>query len=439
MAKQIKVVKCPQCGSVKNTEIKEDFYKCSNCGTEFFLDNDNINVNVNNTYSPPKTNVKPLAIVGVFIGFLFFLMIFSGLFKHSSVSTDSIKSDKNYSERVSDFSYAFDNPSTNNLSLVFIIKREYSTRNEIIVRFYDPLNGKILNDVIMPEWKDSPGVRIRKFSNGKVYFTANQSINYLNKIYELDEKNQTVKDVTNEMISGYPELSSGLAEARIIDSDEGDGFSLTTNNGDKYYFYPIIKGLYKDYNPYNQAEAKMGRSTEAIYYAITEKTEEHPSQLLKIWYQMTPGYPICIKKPSWSHSDTYYGNPPKNPNYDKSFIKYFFQWCSGITHFVDLTPDRLYFDAEVIAYDQANLYIAGKPNANKSTDPFVQKIDINNGKVLWTYNLPHSDLIASAYRDFFIYHNGIVFQTFPSNSRLIIILDNNGKAVKELELNALFK
>lgn len=49
-------------------------------------------------------------------------------------------------------------------------------------------------------------------------------INHFNKIYELDEKNQTVKDVTNEMISGYPELSSGLAEARILDSDEGGWF-----------------------------------------------------------------------------------------------------------------------------------------------------------------------------------------------------------------------
>lgn len=46
MAKQIKTIKCPQCGSVRKTEIKPDYFRCDGCTTEYFLDNDDINVNV---------------------------------------------------------------------------------------------------------------------------------------------------------------------------------------------------------------------------------------------------------------------------------------------------------------------------------------------------------------------------------------------------------
>lgn len=38
MSKQIKALKCSQCGSVKKQKVKEDHYVCNNCGTEYFLD-----------------------------------------------------------------------------------------------------------------------------------------------------------------------------------------------------------------------------------------------------------------------------------------------------------------------------------------------------------------------------------------------------------------
>ena len=43
MATRIKAVKCPQCGSEKHEQLDEKRYRCLNCGTEFFLDDDDIN------------------------------------------------------------------------------------------------------------------------------------------------------------------------------------------------------------------------------------------------------------------------------------------------------------------------------------------------------------------------------------------------------------
>lgn len=75
----------------------------------------------------------------------------------------------------------------------------------------------------------------------------------------------------------------------------------------------INKSLYKDYNPYNQAEAKMGRSAETIYYAITEKTRRNTFTIAQNMVSDDSRiYRFASKKPSWNHSDTYYGNPPKS-------------------------------------------------------------------------------------------------------------------------------
>lgn len=46
MAKQLKVIKCPQCGSTQKTLVKEDQYICQSCETEYFLDNDDIHIHV---------------------------------------------------------------------------------------------------------------------------------------------------------------------------------------------------------------------------------------------------------------------------------------------------------------------------------------------------------------------------------------------------------
>ncbi|KKX48921.1 hypothetical protein [Sphingobacterium sp. IITKGP-BTPF85] len=79
MAKQIKALKCPHCGSVKKQNIKEDHYICNNCGTEYFLDNDDINVNVKHQYGhgrfnglDPKTKKYLFFVVA---GILFFVFL----------------------------------------------------------------------------------------------------------------------------------------------------------------------------------------------------------------------------------------------------------------------------------------------------------------------------------------------------------------------------
>ncbi|RZL30565.1 MAG: hypothetical protein EOO96_17860, partial [Pedobacter sp.] len=68
MAKQIKAIKCPHCGSIGKTEIKADHFICSSCNTEYFLDNDDININHNINYNTPQFNTGGGKKVGLIIG-----------------------------------------------------------------------------------------------------------------------------------------------------------------------------------------------------------------------------------------------------------------------------------------------------------------------------------------------------------------------------------
>ena len=47
MATRIKAIKCPHCGSSNHRQTDEKRFVCNNCGTEFFLDDDDINININ--------------------------------------------------------------------------------------------------------------------------------------------------------------------------------------------------------------------------------------------------------------------------------------------------------------------------------------------------------------------------------------------------------
>ncbi|MEO8255300.1 MAG: hypothetical protein ABI554_13045, partial [Flavobacterium sp.] len=58
MAKTIKAIICPNCGSNQKTEIKPDYFVCESCKTEYYLDSDDIHIiHTNNTsYGTPIPN-----------------------------------------------------------------------------------------------------------------------------------------------------------------------------------------------------------------------------------------------------------------------------------------------------------------------------------------------------------------------------------------------
>ena len=58
MAKSIKAIECPKCGSTQKTAVRPDTFRYESCGTEYYLDNDDINVNYT-VRQPAPTSPAP--------------------------------------------------------------------------------------------------------------------------------------------------------------------------------------------------------------------------------------------------------------------------------------------------------------------------------------------------------------------------------------------
>lgn len=59
MAQKIKAIKCPHCGSVNKSQITNMSYQCEQCMTEYYLDNDDINIHVKHSHITTPTKSTP--------------------------------------------------------------------------------------------------------------------------------------------------------------------------------------------------------------------------------------------------------------------------------------------------------------------------------------------------------------------------------------------
>jgi hypothetical protein len=53
MAKTIRPILCPQCGSPAKTTLGPDLFCCAACQTEYYLDTDEVSVTVHHQYAAP--------------------------------------------------------------------------------------------------------------------------------------------------------------------------------------------------------------------------------------------------------------------------------------------------------------------------------------------------------------------------------------------------
>lgn len=97
MAKNIKAIKCPNCGSIKKNEIKTDYYVCLSCNTEYFLDNDDININIKHvphSSSQQSTARVKRIIATILLAFILVLIFFIVIKRFVGNSIKSIPSEK---------------------------------------------------------------------------------------------------------------------------------------------------------------------------------------------------------------------------------------------------------------------------------------------------------------------------------------------------------
>jgi hypothetical protein len=435
MAKQIKAIKCPQCGSTDKTELRPEQFRCNNCNTEYFLDDDDININHNFRYDPPPAGaipppaknlkrVLPIAFVLLLLLWAIPALIVRMLGRESSTSYQLPEAEDFhwYSSDQGAFISAAGKPIG-----VIVGQRSYSnrsgdSRSEVYLAFYNLETGEELKAEKMT------GVSIElfgndfkmaTFKNGDLYFIIAKT-----KIFKVAEANLTAADVTQSMFARHPELTSGVANAEFLYSSDGDGFNLIANDGVNYYYYPIQDRLYTKEQKQaaeDALEVEQPGEKQMVKFGFSSKSSDYPEekrQLIRYTQRDPQGGPDDEPYFEWRESTQFRGPA----------IKTIFRWGSKLVRsWKDLTPGRQYFEPKVLYGDaEVVLILFANTPAEKSARS-LQCLDANTGAIRFTLPLSSDYYLDEALR----YKDGFVI----NNNTSLLVVSSAGKLLNEFKHN----
>ena len=433
MAKAIKAIQCPKCGSVNKVEIKPDFFRCSNCNTEYYLDNDDITINHNYNYSntpyapiqPPQHTKRVAAIVaGVAVAVLTLGIVMPLIFnkKTGSTAVQAIQQSNYRWWSKDDIVYI---GSDQKPILVLLGQRDYigsghDNEKGKYAGFYDLLTMKELNLQRLsniPE-ADIEDVKIRRFANGDIYAIANKTI-----IFKVNKSSMKVEDVTKTLVASQPEFVSGIANAEFTYEDAGDGFNLINNEGKNLYFYPLVNRVYtkeelsaaKD----KLAEREPGAKTKT-YFSFSNYGSDFPEeklQLIKHVQKDNLNGPLELPRFQWNSNKKFGGEEEKTLLY----------WDADLViSMKDLTPGRSYFEPKVLYSDAEYVLINFNATPADNALTSVQCLNAETGAVVFTTAMTKNENFINAIR----YKDGFIIKSYT----FILVLDKQGKLVKRQDL-----
>lgn len=426
MAKEIKAIMCPNCGSISKTEIKPDFYRCDACQTEYFLDDNDVNINHNYNYNHPKAtivNTKALKIIGIVFGSFFLLMILisviGSIFStknsnngNSVYSTSTAKEDKDESYYASRYSsLPFLNSDTKEPVILYNENRRYKSshndaKNGTYLTFYNPATKKLIaEEKISEELLSTSDLKFRTFSDGNIYIVSDKTA-----FLKLNKETYKTENVATKYFEANDDLQIGVATIEFVYENYGDGLVLLTNDGKKRYFYPLVQQLY-DQKQWNSAckgfDNLSANATQKTLFSFTVKSLSYPDdnlQLIKVNYKDNGGGPKELTSHlSWGKDYGGSGLFTDRDPYKKSLFDKWGIHTGRVLSWKDFTPNRLYFSPNVVLDEGQDLIIQFQADANPKSSFKLQKIDRENGNVIWTYDLPGSEKFKNlvAYKDGF--------------------------------------
>ena len=450
MAKEIKAIKCPNCGSVNKIELKPDFYKCTSCQTEYFLDDNDVNINYNhnfnngNQFNDHSKTIKIVAIIiGCIIGFFALVSILIGIFSSSKKSTNNYatystaekEEDQGYSaSRYTNFSFL---QSNNQQPVVMMLEnRRYNSnvnelKNGTYISFYSPIKKKLVaEEKIDNESFSHSDFKVREFSDGNIYIVNNKT-NFL----RLDRDKLKTEDVGKKFFEANNELQIGVATIELVYEDNGDGLILLTKDGKKRYYYPLIQKLYTEkeyYKARNGFDNLLPNAKDKTIHVFTSQSSDYPEdklQLIQLTYKDNAAGPKDVAdRLTWGKDYGGSGIFTDRDPYRKVLVSRWEKENSRILNWKDLTPDRLYFDPSVLIDDGTNLLIQFRADANTKSAYKLQKLNRQNGTVEWTVSTNDGKEIKSLLK----YKDGY---SGVNDSNEIILLDDKGNLKSTYKLD----
>lgn len=289
-------------------------------------------------------------------------------------------------------------------------------------------SGKILKESKIPITTEGVSAIFKSYkqlfpSTGKTYFILKERF-----IYELRGNSLEFKEVTESLFKSHDELSAGIASAEFISETYGEGFIVMTNLGKEYYYCPGVDRLYTKDEFFKQAygmQTLLPGATDQTYYAFTNESRNYPDeklQLLRFTYKYNNGGPRSkILYPSWHTSYRY-------TPYRKILIED--EDRPRLLSWEDLTPDRLYFEPEILYSDNNNVLINFKPTLSPDVPFNMQLLDVN-GKLIWSVPL---DMKTSGLRKGTGFQADRYFYVQADSQTFIRVNKADGKDMKTLSI-----
>lgn len=415
MAKSIKAIECPKCGSTQKAQVRPDVFRCESCGTEYYLDNDDINVNYTVRQQvpptpPPAGKNRSLVVGAAVLGALLVTGGLRSLFRQDPVVYYPVPTphgavvagDPNEPRKqASTYSWGSDETTLylgagGRPERVIIGSRRYGStlRDSLFASFYDAGTGAELKSQSLPglPGRTSPSFELRRFANGAMYAVLNKAT-----VYQLDPTTHRATDVSKRLFSSQPELASGVASVEFISENQGDGFNLFTNDGRNLSYYPLIHKVYGKDDVYEaQTGFKSLRPGSPTKTAFTFSTKgstypEDKLQLIKYQYRDNGGGPKDAPEFEWE--DDYGGSgifTSADPH-RKVLTTPGAMQKSRVLSYTDFTPGRLYFNPGVRHYDADYVLIVFQPTAAENSPLSVQCLNARTAAIVFTLPLPDAN------------------------------------------------
>lgn len=301
MAKQIKLIQCPQCGSTKPEQIEPDIYRCDKCGTRFFLDNDDININVNHNIPRDEegSRLSTSGCLWYFIAIALSTTVIvliqycsSTAFKYTDDVTTTYKTYGTQRSERNKYLFSTLLPAGGKGIALYVENRGAEDSTTVIFR--DVVNERVLNQQNIGRKINVDGQVAHRF------FTCD-STNYLilnrDRIYRVDVGKHTLTDITEDICAKKPALEAGIMSVDFVDKGTGEGFRMYTNLGKELFYFPAADVLCTEKAYKFMATGPKGilpGAENRIYYLFLNRESSHSSnaaRLMEITYLFNNGGP----------------------------------------------------------------------------------------------------------------------------------------------------
>ena len=407
MAKTLRPIHCPQCGSPAKTLLGPDLYRCNACQTEYYLDSDDVTVHVRHHYAappPPRPTPAParywmasvflLLALGALTGlyFLAFRPRQPGFAAGSFAAADSAQAAYRQPRWMAAYSGLLPGAGQRPVLVVAGDYRSLSDNSAAIptVICYDATTGAALKKVVLPGKSASfglTGLHVKQLSNGDMYLL------YQNAVYQISAAPPAVADVTRALLGGQRALASGVAS---LDAGgrEDDQFYIFTSDGHQLSFYPLIGRTYTDDAQWAAAHdpgPRLPGSRVRTAFAFSQRGmqyREAPLQLLTYQYRDNGGGPSVLPAFAWQDDYGGFGMFTSADPHEKTLISRAGAATSHLLSYRDFTPGRHYFAPALLCYDADYVLLTSQATAAAGSPQLVQLLSARTGAIVFTTPLP---------------------------------------------------